>query len=648
MPSLTPDNRSQLLAAIRADQSEHWQRGVLVCVEYYLSQHPELASDSEAVGALVDAEVLLRLEQGESPSLDEYLGRFPQHAGPLRLRWTHLRLAHPQLRTHAEENQRTVSETRAGSRASPAAPPLSLPGFELFERLGEGGMGIVFRARDIRLDQPRAIKVIRTGPFASEDARQRFSTEAKAVARLDHPGVVRIFSLGEHDDVLFICMELLEGGSLQARLRREPMEVREAAELVRQLAVAVQHAHEAGVLHRDLKPANVLLTASGEPKVTDFGLAKLLDADDGITHTGAVMGTPSYMAPEQAEGRTRDVGQPTDGYALGAILYECLTGRPPFRTESRQETLDLVKRDPPIPPGRLRSEVPVALEAICLKCLAKDPRQRYPSALALAADLQDWLEGKIVPIPAVRQPARRWLVAACAVVCLAGLATAGYLLRPSGEQPATGDKRMPAVESSLLAREPLALHWPAKAENSLKIYRANEQELMLTCQGLGLLALGETTATRYRLAITMHQSPWAGNIGLFLGYKECQDREKPGRCYQVIVLTAMPQKEGERLFRLSWRAVQLPEPVSSGREISRYLRVSSRFRLTGDTHRLELAVGPNGLEAVSWDGAVQPELRAAAADSPPAPADYKGKFGIYTNRGNGVFRDAQYHVQEEP
>jgi serine/threonine-protein kinase len=292
------------------------------------------------------------------------------------------------------------------SSAQPAAPALSLPGLELYEKLGQGGMGVVYRARDVRLDRPRAVKVIRRSPFGGDEARERFSREAKAVARLDHAGVVRIYALGEHEDTLYICMELLEGGSLQGRLSRGPLEVRAAADLVRQLALAVQHAHENRVLHRDLKPGNVLLTADGTPKVSDFGLAKLLDADDGLTQTGAVLGTPSYMAPEQAEGRQSEVSERTDVWALGAILYECLTGRPPFRGETRSRTLRQVTWAEPVPPRQLRAEVPADLEAVCLKCLEKRPERRYVTAAELAADLQDWLDGKPTRARPPRGPRR--------------------------------------------------------------------------------------------------------------------------------------------------------------------------------------------------------------------------------------------------
>ena len=235
-------------------------------------------------------------------------------------------------------------------------------------------MGIVYRARDVRLDQPRAIKFIRTGPFADAEAYDRFNREAKAVARLDHPGVVRIFTLGEHGDTLYICMEYLEGGNLHARLRQGPMEIRMAADMVCRLALAMQHAHENSVLHRDLKPANVLLTADGTPKVSDFGLAKLLDEQEELTQAGAVMGTASYMAPEQAESRHGDVRAPADIWALGVILYQCLTGKLPFRGAGRSETLEAVKNRLPAPPRQLRPDVPAALQAICLKCLREAAR----------------------------------------------------------------------------------------------------------------------------------------------------------------------------------------------------------------------------------------------------------------------------------
>jgi serine/threonine-protein kinase len=445
MPSLTPESRSQLLAAIRADQSDHWQRGERVRIEHYLSQHPELASDSEALGDLIYAEVLLRLSEGGLVSLDEYLGRFPAHAEPLRLRWSQFCRAHPELGREVHPAEHTVSEERTEASGvvttRDAAPPLHLSGFTIEKKLGEGGMGIVFRARQVDLDRVVALKLIRAGPLASEHLLARFHTEERAVARLDHPGVVRIHSTGHAAGWVYFCMEYVASGSLSARLREGPMDMQQAAVLVRQLALAVHHAHEAGVLHRDLKPSNVLLTANGAPKVTDFGLAKLLDSDEGLTHTGAVLGTPSYMAPEQAEAST-DIGPAADLYALGAILYECLTGKPPFKSPTRTQTVELVKTQRPVPPRQLRAEVPEKLEAICLKCLEKDPHSRYASGAHLAVDLENWQAGRAVAAhpPAWQRVLRRtgrWaaghqgIVAACVVLAaVALLAPIFYRAKP--------------------------------------------------------------------------------------------------------------------------------------------------------------------------------------------------------------------------
>ena len=264
-------------------------------------------------------------------------------------------------------------------------------------------MGAVYKARDTELDRIVAIKTIAEGRFATSDQRERFRAEARAVARLRHPNIIAIHAIGEHDDQPYLASEFAEGGSLAQRLVEKPMAPREAAALLEILARAVHAAHQAGVVHRDLKPSNILLTAEGVPKVSDFGLAKLMDADSGRTVTGQVLGSPSFMAPEQAEGRSKDVGPAADVYALGSILYQALTGRPPFLGESQLETLKLVVSNDVVPPCRLRPDVPRDLETICLKCLEKEPARRYSDAMALADDLRRYLEGR--PILA-RAPAR--------------------------------------------------------------------------------------------------------------------------------------------------------------------------------------------------------------------------------------------------
>jgi WD40 repeat protein len=341
----------------------------------------------------------------------------------------------------ALRGQGAAGAAPAGDSSTPAAgpsPPAPAPGrrfgkYELVRELGRGGMGVVYLARQGGLDRLVALKVIQAGAHAGPRQRQRFRIEAEAAARLQHPNIVQVFEVGEHDGLPYLVLELVGGGGLDQKLQTGPFEPREAARLLEALARAVQHAHERGVLHRDLKPANVLLTADGAPKVADFGLAKRLDEDSGPTASGTLLGTPSYMAPEQAGAPGSPVGPAADVYALGAILYESLTARPPFRGASAAETVRQVVADDPVPPRRLRPRVPRDLETICLKCLAKEPARRYASAAALAADLGRFLRHESVrarpvgPPERLRKWARRRPAAAALVLLglLTGLGLAG-------------------------------------------------------------------------------------------------------------------------------------------------------------------------------------------------------------------------------
>jgi serine/threonine-protein kinase len=269
-----------------------------------------------------------------------------------------------------------------------------ISGYEILGELGRGGMGVVYQARQERPNRLVPLKMILAGRHAAATRRARFLAEADAIARLQHPRIVQIYEVGEHDGLPFLSLEYLPGGSLRRRLSGAPLPPETAAELVEKLARAVQHAHEHGVIHRDLKPANVLFTDAGEPKVTDFGLAKQERTD--LTDTGAIVGTPSYMAPEQAVGEKGVVGPAADVYALGAILYECLTGRPPFRAPTALETLEQVRSQEPVPATQLQPRLPRDLNTICLKCLHKEPVQRYASAGELADDLARFLRGEAV------------------------------------------------------------------------------------------------------------------------------------------------------------------------------------------------------------------------------------------------------------
>jgi WD40 repeat protein len=283
---------------------------------------------------------------------------------------------------------------------------VQIPGYEVLGELGRGGMGVVYKARQIGLDRVVALKMILAGGHAGEEELRRFQTEAEAVARLNHPNIVAIHEVGRSQGKPFLSLEFCPGGSLDRRLNGTPQSPPEAARLVATLAQAMQAAHEQNVIHRDLKPANVLLTADGRPKITDFGLAKKLD-EVGRTASGAIMGTPSYMAPEQAGG-SKELGPACDVYALGAILYELLTGRPPFRAPSLPDTLVQVMTEDPVSLRRLIPRTLADLETICLKCLHKDPRKRYPTALALAEDLQHFLNGEPIRARPVGRIERSW------------------------------------------------------------------------------------------------------------------------------------------------------------------------------------------------------------------------------------------------
>jgi eukaryotic-like serine/threonine-protein kinase len=279
-----------------------------------------------------------------------------------------------------------------------------VPGYEILGELGRGGMGVVYKARQCRLNRVVALKMILAGDYAGPDAVERIMAEAEIVARLQHPNIVQIYAIGDCDGRPYVELEYVGGGSLADRLDGTPWPPRAAARLVESLAVAMAEAHRMGIIHRDLKPANILMTEDGTPKITDFGLAKSMESDAGLTRTESILGSPRYMAPEQAEGHTREVGPAADVYALGTNLYELLTGRPPFVAPTILATLDLVKNAEPVAPKRLQPGLASDLETICLKCLRKEAAERYESADALADDLARYLNDE----PILARPTSSW------------------------------------------------------------------------------------------------------------------------------------------------------------------------------------------------------------------------------------------------
>jgi hypothetical protein len=386
-----------------------------------------MAGNAQVLGLLEEM-----LDSGKTP--EEVCSSCPDLLPQVRQRWQEFCLIDEHVRTLLPG----LGTNQGGDAITSAAASGELPhvpGYEVEAVLGRGGMGVVYKARHLALKRTVALKMLAAGHHYQGE-RARFRAEAEAVARLQHPNIVQIHEIGEAAGRPFFALEYVAGGSLAGRMAGKPVPPREAARLVQTLAEAMHLAHSRNLIHRDLKPANVLLAgevnaplAQCQPKVTDFGLVRQLDVDSGNTLDGVVMGTPSYMAPEQAAGQARAVGPAVDVYALGGILYECLTGRPPFDGATAQETLDLVRGREPAPPSSLNRQVPRDLETICLKCLRKEPERRYASAQELADDLGRFLHGE--PVQARRvgrlEKLAKWTRRNPAVACLAAVAVLAFI-----------------------------------------------------------------------------------------------------------------------------------------------------------------------------------------------------------------------------
>lgn len=295
-------------------------------------------------------------------------------------------------RDRAEHPRRIDKPAANGIRraASDAQMPVILGDYELLEEIGRGGQGVVYRARQRNLNRTVALKVVRTGQWTTSAHLKRFRLEAETAASLDNPNIVPIYEVGEHDGSCYFSMKFIEGGALDELFRHDPMPTHRAAKLIAELARAVHYAHQRGILHRDIKPGNILIDAQGEPHLTDFGLARLTEVEGTITRTLDTLGTPSYMAPEQALGNNQLTCE-TDVYGLGAVLYHLLTGHPPFAGGTTYDTIRLLLETEPRQPRLLNPKTDRDLATICLKCLEKNPERRYSSALALTEDLERWL-----------------------------------------------------------------------------------------------------------------------------------------------------------------------------------------------------------------------------------------------------------------
>jgi serine/threonine-protein kinase len=345
---------------------------------------PALVEDRDALLARLLSELTDTGRRGGSPDVEAMAARHPEVAVELRELWAAAQVA----------DVLTWPEAAPPAQPAAASPlPRSFGEYDLLEEIGRGGMGVVYRAWHRRLQRMAAVKMVLRGNLAGDEDVRRFEAEARAVAHLDHPNIVPLYEGGEIDGQAYFSMRHVEGQTLAAFLAKGPMKQREAVALLATVCRAVQYAHDRGIVHRDLKPSNILIDDHGQPHVTDFGLAKRVAGPPGPTVTGDVLGTPAYMAPEQVSGRRGVLGPSSDIYSLGVILYEMLTGRPPFQAATPMDTLLLVLDQDPVRPRLLNPNVDADLELICLKCLQKAPDLRYRSAAALADDLTAFLEG---------------------------------------------------------------------------------------------------------------------------------------------------------------------------------------------------------------------------------------------------------------
>jgi WD40 repeat protein/tRNA A-37 threonylcarbamoyl transferase component Bud32 len=429
MSAPTSDPRERLLRECCAELYRRVLNGEHCRAEVFLEAYPDLASDVESALDLIYHEYLARCERSEVPDADEYFTRFPQ--------WREA-IFH-QLQVHSligDDSAVRVRSKQPTLRAAGAAGPwrTSPDNFEILNEIGRGKMGVVYRAWQKDIQRVVALKLILTESLSSKTELARFRREAMAIGRLVHPNIVQIYRFADWEECPYLVLEHVDGDPLAETWHGAPQSASVVAALVQTLAGAVQYAHDRDVVHRDLRPGNVLLTREGAPKIIDFGLAKLMGADEGVTLTGQVLGTPSYMAPEQATGCNADVGPAADVYALGGVLYEGLTGRPPFRGETVLETLKQVVNDAPVPPRQIAPNVPRDLDTICLKCLQKAPDRRYPSAAALAEDLRRYLSGEpiqgrqVLPLERVWRWCARKPLAANLVVALLVALTVGFSL----------------------------------------------------------------------------------------------------------------------------------------------------------------------------------------------------------------------------
>jgi serine/threonine-protein kinase len=641
--------------------------------EQLLAEFPALAADETLALNLVCTEYVMRRQLGQRPSPDEWYARFPQWREQLR----------QQLRVDGAPNDCTPTlpateaelahVTASDPVTTPPLPAPTLARYELLEKLQVGGMGVVYRVRDTVLGREVALKMIRGGP-ARDDEVLRFRREAQAVAQLRHRHIVPLYDFGEHDGQPFFTMAYVAGGSLAQHLDRYTGDARTAVELMEKVARAVQAAHDKGIIHRDLKPANVLLDEEGEPLVSDFGLAKFLDADADPTHSGQLVGTPAYMAPEQAAGHANKATAQSDVWSLGVMLYELLTGRRPFPGKGQEAVQHVLGEEPP-PLRALRPQLDRPLETVALRCLEKEPARRYGSARELADDLARWLRGE--PIAALPEPWRARLLrtvrrhplvpAAVLVLLLTAAATAIALYYADPErQLKTIQRQVAGGQAVTLIGDTGRPRWSRWSLSEGGVIRPPLGDGTFSIQAfeLSLLELLPNPPRQGYVfsADVRHLDSSDGEVGIYFGHGRRVTSQGAEHCFCQLAFADLGLQARHVALTLRSCREQGPLPPSRAEAGT---PASMDLPPPGPDdpmpwRRLTVKFSPQGVEALLGDHAIgrlsrsqltRDGKRALADDPELDPASEfaaEGGLGLYVNRGAAEFRRVVVEPFKEP
>jgi predicted Ser/Thr protein kinase len=686
---MPPDDKNDDLKQLLRQACAELERRLLACedchAEEFLESLPPVLRESESALELIFAEFAIREELGQRQTLEDWYARFP--------RWRQ------RLERLFEVHRMTCESDSGGSNKTgpyhrDASPDLEaedcwLDRYELLEKIGRGGMGVVHKARQIRLGRIVAVKMIRAGEDADPEERQRFHREAKSIAQLRHPNIVQVYAVGEQDGQPFFSMEYADGGNLAQKIAGKPLPAQQAAAWLESLARAMYYAHQQKIVHRDLKPSNVVLTADGVPKITDFGLAKWLEGAAPSTQDGTIVGTASYMAPEQAAGRVKETGPLSDVYALGAILYEMLTGRPPFHAETSLKTMQLVQTQEPVRPRTLNPKLDPELEAVCLKCLEKEPRRRYASAEALAVDLERWLRGdatlarpqrwpwrilRAMRRPPIRKVAAAFLVGFSAVIgVIAFLTIQAFFPSPTREEVQAKQREQQWQENDNalaagqrvqivdLTGQPPKYRWITEGDMQ-RAFAAPDGTFSVECWELGLLELlPDPKHSHYRFSAEVRHEEYSreeGQVGLYFAYSRSDIPRGVTHYFcelafnDLIDYTRIPKFEGYNQLRLS--AVRYP-PRARRQCVLTPITPAVALSAPKPWRKLAVEMSPQEIR-VFWEEKCtgklsRDELKTYVSSSPIVNADnVKPEFapnsplGLYVYCGMASFR----HIIVEP